>query len=93
MPGKSRHRRGRYIVQAKKKKGKRNPITIMPQQEIVTPSDKTDVITSKLSSPIPTKAGTEKAAIGYQELIIDLRRIGILFGIILAILIVLFLVL
>ena len=93
MPGKSRHRRGKHIVQTKKKKGRRSPPAIVSQQKTVTQSDKPDVIPPKVPAPSPGAVAAAPATVGHSELIIELRRIGILAGIMLATLIILVLVL
>lgn len=93
MPGKSRHRRGKHIVQTKKKKGRRSPPAIVYQQKTVTQSDKPDVIPLEVTTPSPGTVTAAPTAIGHRELIIELRRIGILAGIMLATLVLLALVL
>jgi hypothetical protein len=93
MPGKSRHQRGKHIVQTKKKKGKRSPPAVVFQQKTVTQSDKADVIPPEVITPSPGAVTAAPAAIGHHELIIELRRIGILAGIMLTTLILLALVL
>lgn len=93
MTGKSRHRRGKHIVQAKKRKGRRPLSVLASQQKIVVQGDKTDVIPAEVTAPSPGAVVTMPNIIGRQELVIELRRIGILAGIMLVILIILALVL
>jgi hypothetical protein len=93
MPGKSRHRKGKHIVQTKKRKGRRSPQAIVSQQKTVAQSDKPDVIPPEVTTPSPGAVAAAPAAVGHRELFIELRRIGILAGIMLATLIILVLVL
>jgi hypothetical protein len=93
MPGKSKHRRGKHIVQNKKKKSRRSPLAVVSQQKEVPQSDKPDVIPPEVTAPLPGTMKVAQAAVGNRELMFELRRIGILAGIILATLILLVLVL
>jgi hypothetical protein len=93
MPGKLRHRRGKHIVQTKKRKGRRSPPAVVSQQKTVTQNDKPDAIPPEVTTPSPVAVKAATAAVGYHELIVELRRIGILAGIMLATLILLVLVL
>jgi len=93
MAGKSRHRRGKHTAQTKKRKGRQSPPVIVSQQKTVAQSDKPDVIPAGVTTPSPGAVTVVPAAIGHYELIIELRRIGILAGIMLAALILLALVL
>lgn len=93
MSGKSRHQRGKHIVQAKKKKGRRSPPATVPQNKIVTQTDKPDVTPPKVAAPSQGAVTAAPNVIGHHELIIEMRRIGILAGIMLAALILLALVL
>ncbi len=82
MPGKSRHGRGKHSFHDKKGKSRHAPPVILQQPETDKP------VVSAVTTP---------AAIGidiqYPHALIELRRIGILAGIMLTILVVLALVL
>jgi len=93
MSGKSRRSRGKHSIHGKRKKGKLRHHVIVAQPQVVTPADES-VAPPEVSVP-PTKAATPAApiAVRYPYIITELRRIGILAGIMLVILIVLALVL
>jgi len=93
MPGKSRHRRGKHIVQTKKRKGRRSPPAAVPQQKTVTQTDESDITPPEVTTPAPGAVTAAPTTVGHHELIIELRRIGILAGIMLTTLILLALVL
>ena len=87
MRGKSR-RKGRRSFQGKKRKGRRFPPTIVTHTEKpVTPS-RVAVPTASVPTLTPTPT-----AVQYPHIVSELRRVGILAGIMLAILVVLTLVL
>ena len=94
MPGKSRHGGRKRSFQGKKKKGKRSPLGVVAQRQADIQIDKPvappKVVTSSASAPTPMPVLT---AVRYPYILTELRRIGILAGIILAILVVLALVL
>ncbi len=89
MSGKSRRSRGKHSFQSKKRKGGLSPPTIVTQQQAVAPT----------VEPVPTPEVPRKSvpaavtAVQYPYILTELRRIGILAGIILAILVVLALIL
>jgi hypothetical protein len=92
MSGKSRHRRGKHAIHGKRKKGKLRPQVIAAQPQAVTQADES---VSPPEVPVPSvKTATPAAplAVKYPYILTELRRIGILAGIMLAILIVLALV-
>jgi len=93
VSGKLRHQRGKHIVQAKKKKGRRSPLAVVSQQKEVAQTDKPDVTPPKVAASSPGAVTAAPNVIGHHELIIEMRRIGILAGIMLAALILLALVL
>ena len=94
MPGKSRHGRRKRVFQGKKKKGRRSPPGVVVQRQADTQIDKPvappKVVAPSASAPTPTPVLT---AVGYPYILTELRRIGILAGIMLVILVVLALVL
>ena len=92
MPGKSRHGRGKHLSRGKKRKGRRSPLAIAAQQQVATQTYK-PVSQPEVSAPsagVPTPAPTTAR---YPYITTELRRIGILGGIMLAILVGLALVL
>ena len=94
MPGKSRHGKRKHSFQGKKKKGRRGPPGIVAQQQAAIQIDK-PVAPPKVAAP-STSAPTPMpvlAAVRYPYILTELRRIGILAGIMLVILVVLALVL
>ncbi len=93
MPGKSRHGRGKRSFQSKRGKSKRHPSATVVQQQVAAQTDKP--VTPPKSAPsarVPTPMARLTAA-RYPYVVAELRRIGILAGIMLGILIVLALVL
>jgi hypothetical protein len=93
MSGKSRHRRGRYTVQGKKKKGKRSPPAMISQQPVDTQIERDFVAPPELTAPSLSASTITPATLKYPHLNYELRKIGILAGITLATLMILSLVL
>ncbi len=94
MSGKARRGKGNHSFQSKRKKGKRHFSAIAAQQQVAAQTGKL-VTPPKLSTPsvsAPTPRTTLTTA-RYPYIIAELRRIGILAGIMMVILIVLALVL
>ena len=94
MPSKSRHGRRKHSFRGKKKKGRRSPPAVVAQRQadiqINKPVAPPKAVTPSVSAPTPTPVLT---AVRYPYILTELRRIGILAGILLAILVVLVLVL
>ncbi|MFC1941246.1 hypothetical protein ACFLWL_02410 [Chloroflexota bacterium] len=94
MPGKSRHRKGKYSFQSKKGKGRPSRPPILAHQPAVTqtsePVSTPEVSVSSASVPSPA---TKPVVIWHPYITTELRTIGILAGIMLIVLIVLALVL
>ena len=94
MPGKSRHGKRKHSFQGKKKKGRRSPSDIVVQRQADIQIDKPvtppRMVTPSASAPTPMPVLT---AVRYPYILTELRRIGILAGIMLVILVVLALVL
>ena len=88
MPGKSRHGRGKRSFQSKKGESRRSPPTIAAQQQPVSQAYKPVAPSVSAPTPMPAQTATQ-----YPYIPTELRTIGILAGIILAILVVLALVL
>ncbi len=94
MPGKSRHGRRKHSFQGKKRKGGRSPLGVAAQRQPDTQIDK-PVAPPKVTAPL-VSAPTQMpvlTAVRYPYILTELRRIGILAGIMLVILVVLVLVL
>ena len=93
MPGKSRRRR-KHSFQGKRKKGRRSPQGVVVQQQADMQIDKPvappRAVAPSATAPTPLPVLT---TVRYPYILTELRRIGILAGIILAILVVLALVL
>ncbi len=88
MPGKSRRRRGKYSFRHKKGRGSPSPPVIVTQQQALTGTDE-----SVPPPRVPRKSVPATiTAVRHPYVLTELRRIGILAGIVLAILIVLALV-
>lgn len=93
MPGKSQHGKGKHTVRSKRKSG-RGSGAIAAQQPPVSqtygPVPQPEVSTPSPSTPIPSAT---VSPVRYPYIITEIRRIGILAGITLVILVVLALVL
>ncbi len=94
MTGKSRHDRRKHSFQGKKKKGRRSPPGVVVQQQTDIQIDKPvappSVAVPSVRTPAPMPVLT---AVRHPYILTELRRIGILAGVMLAILVVLVLVL
>ena len=94
MAGKSRHDRRKHSFQGKKKKGRRSPPGVVAQRQTDIQIDK-PVVPPRVAAP-STNAPTPMpglTAVRHPYILTELRRIGILAGIMLVILVVLALVL
>ena len=94
MPSKSQHSKRKRSFQSKKKKDRRNPPGVVAQRQAATqtykPVTSPKVVTPSASTPTPMPVLT---TVQHHYILTELRRIGILAGIILVILVVLALVL
>jgi len=86
MPSKSRQSRGKQSFQGKKRKGKRIPPVTVAQEQAVSPTA-SPVTPARRAAP-PLSVPTPPAA-SHPHVAAELRRIGILAGIMLAVLVVL----
>jgi len=93
MPGKSQRSRRKYSSQSKKKKGRRSPPDVVGQRQADTQIDK-PVAPPKMAAPSVTTPTPMPVLtpVRYPYVLTELRKIGILAGIILIILVVLALV-
>ncbi len=94
MPGKSRHRRGKYSIQSKKGKGRLSRPAVAVQRQTIAQAHESVPLSnvSASSAGVPTPKA-KPAAVWYPYIATELRTIGILAGIMLIILAVLALVL
>ena len=93
MSGKSRRGRGKHSFQSRKKKGRLASSAITARQPAAAQTYK-PVVSSEVAAPaasVPTPMPTP-AAVRYPFIATELRRIGILAGIMLVVLVVLALV-
>ena len=95
MPDKSQHGKGKHHSQSKKRREKQRYTTTIAHQPIAAQTSKPTVPTgmSTPSASISTLLRAHSVIAQHPHITTELRRIGILAGIILAILIVLALVL
>ena len=94
MSGKSRHGKGSHHLRSKKSKAKQRSIASVAQPQVVarTPESAVPASASATSVKVPAPSAAPKT-VRYPYITVELRRIGILGGILLVILIVLALVL
>ena len=94
MPGKSKHGKGKYSVRSKKKRSGRGSVDGVAQEQLVSQTYE-PVPQPEVSAPLPSTPtpSASVSAIRYPYITTELRRIGILAGITLVILVVLALVL
>ncbi len=94
MPGKSRHGMGRGSLQSKKRRNvRRSHQVAVARPQAVARSDEPTVVSHEVKAPLSSMAAKVPVRINYPNLPYELRRIGILAGAILAILILLALLL
>ena len=93
MSGKSRRSRGKHSFQSRKKKGRLASSTITAQQPAITKAHE-PVAPSKVAAPAASMPTSKPAptVVRYPFIATELRRIGILAGIVLVILVVIALV-
>ena len=92
MPGKSKHRKAKFQQQSKKKKTKRSPQLLMSQQEAPPAAEKVAAALPEARVEAPT-VKVAVTTVEKPELVFELRRIGILGGVMLVALVILALVL
>lgn len=94
MPGKSQHGKGKHLSRSKRRKGSQHFPAAIIQQQAVTETHK-PVAPPKVTAPLASAPAQMPAltAVRYPYILTELRRIGILAGIVLTILVVLALVL
>jgi len=89
MSGKSRQGRRKQTARSKKGKGRRSPSSVVVQQQAVasTPETAVHLEASTPSASVPTSRAMP-TTVQHPHMFSELRRIGILAGIILVILVV-----
>jgi hypothetical protein len=94
MSGKSQHGRGKSSLRSKKRRNIRRSNKVeVARPQTVARSDEPAVILPEVTAPPPGIAAAVPAGLNYPNLPYELRRIGILSGIILATLVLLALLL
>ena len=93
MSGKSQHGKGKHPPQSKKGKAKQRAAAMASQQRVVSQIPEPAAPTTVTTPSIKVPAAVSRSAQRYSYVTVELRRIGILAGIIIVILIVLALVL
>ena len=89
MPSKSRHNRGKQSFQGKKRKGKRIPAVTVTQEQAASPTEPPVTPARRVAPPLSAPTPTPPPAASHPHVAAELRRIGILAGIMLAVLVVL----
>jgi len=89
MPSKSRHSRGKQSFQGKKKKSKRIPAVTVAQEQATSPTEPPATPARRVAPPLSAPTPTPPPAASHPHVAAELRRIGILAGIMLAVLVVL----
>ena len=89
MPSKSRHSRGKQSFQGKKKKGKRIPSVTVAQEQAASSTEPPATPMRRAAHPPSAPTPPPSPAASHPHVAAELRRIGILAGIMLAALVVL----
>ena len=89
MPSKSRRSRGKYSSQRKKRKGRRPPITTTTEPQAVAQAYKPDALPRETAPSTSVSTSMPIPAAKHPYVASEVRRIGILAGIMVAVLIVL----
>ena len=94
MPGKLRHGKGKHPVRSKRKRSGHGSTAIAAQQPLISQTNEV-VPKPEVSAPSPITSAPSAtvSTVRYPYIVAELRRIGILTGIMLVILVVLALVL
>ncbi len=93
MPGRAQHSKGKHTPQSKKRKGRRSHPSNVSQQQSISLTSKAVAPLEKIVTPLTDVVTPPPAAVKCPNLLIELRRVGILAGVMLAILLALVLVL
>ncbi len=93
MPGRAKHSIGKHTPHSKKRKGRRSHLSLVPQQQAVSLTSEAAAAPKKIVTPLTDVVTPPPTAVKNPNLLIELRRVGILAGVMLAILLALVLVL
>ncbi len=93
MPGRAQHSKGKHTPQSKKRKGRRSHPSNVSQQQSVSLTNEAVAPLKKIATPLSDVVTPPLTTVKNPNLLIELRRVGILAGIMLAILLALVLVL
>ena len=93
MPGRAQHSKGKHTPHSKKRKGRQSHLSKVPQQQSVSLTSEATALTKKVVTPLTDVVTPPPTTAKNPNLLIELRRVGILAGVMLAILLALVLVL
>ncbi len=93
MPGRAQHSKGKHTTHSKKRKDRRSHPSKVSQQQSVSLTNEVAAPPKKIDTPLTGVVTPPPTAVKSPNLLIELRRVGILAGIMLAILLALVLVL
>ncbi len=93
MPGRAQHSKGKHTPHSKKRKGRRSHPSNVSQQQSLDLTDEAVAPPEKIVTPLTDVVTPPPPAVKCPNLLIELRRVGILAGVMLAILLTLALVL
>ncbi len=93
MPDRAKHSKGKHTPQSKKRKGRRSHPSNVSQQQSVSLTSEATTLPKKVFTPLTEVVTPPPTTVKNPNLLTELRRVGILAGIMLAILLALVLVL
>lgn len=93
MPGRAQHSKGKHTPQSKTRKGRRSHPGNASQQQSVSPPSEAAAPPRKIVTPLTDVVTPPPTTVKNPNLLIELRRVGILAGVMLVILLTLVLVL
>ncbi len=93
MPGRAQHSKGKHTPQSKKRGRRRSHPSLVSQQQSVSLTSEVAAPPKKMVTPLTNVVTPPPTAVKCPNLLTELRRVGILAGVMLAILLALVLVL
>ncbi len=93
MPGRAQHSKGKHTPHSKKRRGRQSHLSKVPQQQSVSLTSEVSALTKKIVTPLTDVATPLPTTVKNPNLLLEMRRVGILAGVMLAILLTLVLVL
>ena len=93
MPDRAQHSKGKHTPHSKKRKVRRSHLSKVSQQQSVSPTNEAAAPPKKVVTTLTDVVTPPPTAVKCPNLLIELRRVGILAGAMLAILLTLVLVL